>query len=235
MIPHRLLAVAACLALLLGACQGPTPPPPEAAAPSLGAQAAEALDKGDYARAADLYRRALADAPESLPLHYGLAVAASHLGLKDEAIREFKWVVGRGTPGSSEVEAARRWLASVGALAESESSPTPSSEEERRTSERASLEGRMVLAEGGPAARRMVILYGQPDSPTKDERYNTRTDDSGRFKFPRIVPGPYMITDAAAGPRNWRLRIELRPGQDMTLDLTPANTVKVRDDFPNLG
>jgi hypothetical protein len=35
-----------------------------------------------------------------------------------------------------------------------------------------------------------------------------------------------------SGPRNWRLRVELQPSQSATLDLTSANHIKVKDDFP---
>jgi hypothetical protein len=41
-----------------------------------------------------------------------------------------------------------------------------------------------------------------------------------------------MLTDAVSGPRNWRLRVELQPSQSATLDLTPANHIKIKDDFP---
>lgn len=222
------------LALLLGACQGP-PPAPRQAAKDEAALAAEALDKGDYKGAADLYRRALQRAPERLPLHYGLAVAASYLNLKDEAVREFRWVLERGAAGSAEVEAARRWLISAGAL------PRPvrpvASTEEDRAPGRASLEGRAAFAEAGkapkPLSRIQLFLIGQPGSPTKEERYVLRTDEDGRFKFPSVVAGPYKLTNRIAGPPIWRLRIELRPSQDMLLDLTPANSVAARDDFPD--
>jgi hypothetical protein len=224
------------LLLLLVACQGPAPAPP-GAAPDLAVQAAEALDKGDYQRAADLYGRALEAAPESLPLHYGLGVAASHLGNKDVAVREFRWVLARGIAGSPEVEAARRWLVSVGALPRPAVAAKPA--DEGPGFSHGSVEGRAVFAEGGeepkPAQRMMVILVGQPNSPTKEERYNLRTDENGRFKFPKVVPGPYMLTDRVAGPPKWRMRIEIQPGQEMVLDLTSANSTKVRDDFPERG
>jgi tetratricopeptide (TPR) repeat protein len=223
-------------ALALAACQGPPAPLPPAAGPTLASQAADALALGDYARAADLYRRALLGAPDSLPLHYGLAVAASHLNLKDEALREFKWVLARGPKGSPEVEAARRWLASAGALTGAEPAETPADEPPTGPG-LATLEGQMVLPEGGqnPPQRRMVILYGLPNTATKDERYQGRTDDNGRFRLPNLLPGPYMVTDAVSGARNWRLRIELQPGQAATLDLTPANHIKAKDDFPTRG
>jgi hypothetical protein len=231
-------ALGVAMALMLSACQSPSAPPAKAA-PSLAAQAAEALDKGRYAEAADLYRRALAEAPDSLALHWGLAVAASHLDLKDEAIREFRWVLEHGTPGSQQVQEARRWLARVGALPATPVAAAPAADDAPRVPGAASLEGQASVAEGGgaprPIARRMLILYGLPGAPTHDQRYQLRTDENGRFRFTGLMPGPYMLTDAVAGPRNWRLRVEVAPGQALTLDLTPANGVKAKDDFPNMG
>ena len=223
------------IALVIAACQGPAaPPPPPAAGPTLASQAADALDAGDYARAADLYRRALAGSPESLPLHYGLAVAASHLNLKNEAIREFKWVLARAAKGSPEAAAAQRWLTGAGALASD--APVETQNDASAGPTAASLEGQLVMPDGGPSSqRRMLVLYGLANSATKDQRYQIRTDQNGRFRFPSVVPGPYMLTDAVSGPRNWRLRIELQPSQAATLDLTPANHIKVKDDFPNQG
>ena len=233
-IGRRVVPALCALALALGACQGPAAPPaPVAPAPSLSSQAADALDKGNYAKAADLYRQALAAAPDSLPLHYGLAVAASYLNSKEEAIREFRWVLRQAAKGSSESEAARKWLVSAGAIAEGES-PAPASDETRPAGT-ASLEGQMVLPDGSRAARRMVIMYGLPNTATKEERYQVRTDDNGRFRFPSLAAGPYMVTDAVGGKGNWRLRVEVQPGQAASLDLTPANLIKVKDDFPNQG
>lgn len=231
----RALVLLGGLALALAACQGPAASPPRAVAPTLASQAAEALDKGEYARAADLYRRALAGDADNLVLHYGLGVAASYLNLKDEAIGEFKWVLARGAKGQAETEAARRWLASAGVLA---SGPEPAASPAGVSGPAAgqsSLQGRMVLPEGGPARRRMVILYGVPKTPTEEERYQTRTDEDGQFKFSSLMPGPYTITDAVAGTKYWRLRIDVQPGQAATLDLTPANTLKARDESPNRG
>jgi tetratricopeptide (TPR) repeat protein len=223
------------LGILLGACQG-SPPPPPAANADLATQAAEALARGDHARAAALYERALADAPESLPVHYGLAVAASHLERRELAIREFRWVLARGPEGAPEVEAARRWLARVGALSRPAAAPAPALDDGREPGH-ASLEGRALLAEAGqepgPAQRMTLVLIGQPGSPAEEERYNLRTDQNGHFKFPNVVPGTYMLTDRIAGRPHWRLRTELKPSQELILDLTPANGIAVRDDFPD--
>jgi hypothetical protein len=59
-----------------------------------------------------------------------------------------------------------------------------------------------------------------------------RTDDSGHFEFKRIPPGIYMLTNRIAGEPMWRLRVQLEPGQNLTLDLSEANSAKIRDDFP---
>jgi tetratricopeptide (TPR) repeat protein len=197
--------------------------------------ALEALDKGDYARAADLYRRALGQTPDSLPLRYGLGVALSHLGRKEEAIREFRWVLERGPAGSAEVEAARRWLASVGALPRPVAAAPPAQDEGRKPGH-AMIQGRAMFAEAGqpvkPMPRIQLFLVGQPDSPSKEERYVLRTDEEGYFRFRNVAPGTYKLTNRIAGPPIWRLRLEVKASEEMTLDLTPANSVAARDDFP---
>jgi hypothetical protein len=73
---------------------------------------------------------------------------------------------------------------------------------------------------------------GQPDSPTKEERYNLRTDEDGTFKFPDVIPGPYKLTDRVAGPPIWRLRVELKPSETKVLELGPSNSLASQDDFP---
>ena len=78
--------------------------------------AARALAGGRYTDARELYRQALADAPDKVSLHYGLGVASSHLDRRDDAVREFRSVVQYGPQTASEVAAARQWLTRAGAL-----------------------------------------------------------------------------------------------------------------------
>jgi tetratricopeptide (TPR) repeat protein len=226
------------LAFVLAACQA-APAPPRPAMKDPAALAAEALERGDYAKAAELYRSALAAEPESLPLHYGLAVSASYLDRRTEAVSEFTWVLERGGPDSTEVKAAQRWLLSVGALphfatiaAEPEES-RPEAKSARGKPAPASVQGSVMFGDTpndlAPMRRMRLFLY---DYPTRMVYFRIRTDEQGHFRFPNVPPGIYKLTDRAAGPPRWRLRVELKPGQDMTLDLNPGNSTEVRDDFP---
>ncbi len=198
--------------------------------------AARALAAGRYADAALLYREALGEASGKMELHYGLAVASSYLDRRDDAIREFRWVLQYGSPKAAEVDASRQWLIRAGALPPAAYTASPAGPEKERAAGNASLEGRAVFAEGGqtpqPMPRQQLFLVGQPNSPTQRERYNLRTDERGNFKFPDVVPGPYKLTDRVAGQPIWRLRVEFKASEVKVLELTPANSTASLDEFP---
>jgi hypothetical protein len=223
------------LALMGGGCYSAPVPAPRSQAGEADL-AAEALDAGDYTSAAELYRRALTTTPESLPVHYGLAVALSHLDQKPEAIREFRWVLARGETGTVEVDNARRWLIKAGALAPASTGRAARSESpanvEPSNSASAIVEGRVVSAGGpeqGPLKRQQIFLIEQP---SRLHHYRGRTDEEGRFRFAGVPPGTYKISDRMSGPPTWRLRVEAKPGQLVLLDLGPGNSTRVRDDYP---
>ena len=215
------------------ACQSPTPDvarPPAAASDPME-RAWEAMGRRDYDVAVGLLREALARRPADLEAHYRLGVSASHLDRVDEAAREFEWVVAHGEPGTPEVQVARDWLASRAGPSVSAPSVSPAAEEgPAQKPELASLSGR-ALGPEGPKARLQLFLKGTPGSPVKNEYHLLRTDQQGNFHFPNVVPGHYMLTNAIAGAATWRLRIPLTPGQHV-VDLSPANSSAVRDDFP---
>jgi tetratricopeptide (TPR) repeat protein len=223
--------------LLLVACQAPSPPTRPTSSEDPAALAGRALAAGRYADAAQLYRQALGEAPGKMELHYGLAVTSTYLDRRDDAIREFRWVVQYGRPDATEVDAARQWLLRAGIVPPAAYTPVNAKgPEKERTAGNASLEGRAVFAEGGnppqPMERLQLFLVGQPNSPTQLERYNLRTDERGNFKFPDVVPGPYKLTNRVAGQPTWRLRVELKASEVKVLELTPANSVASLDDFP---
>jgi tetratricopeptide (TPR) repeat protein len=227
------------LVVTLAACQGA--PPPRPAAKDTGALAAEALERGDYAQAADLYRTALASDPGNLKLHYGLAVAASYLDRRTEAVTEFTWVLDRAPADSDESKTAHQWLSSVGALprgrtAPSQDSSTPDESAAAKDKEKtgyATVDGRVVFGETpaavAPMKRMQLLLY---DYPSKENYFRMRTDEAGQFRFTNVPPGVYKLTDKVAGQATWRLRVELKAGQELSLELNPGNSTKVRDDFP---
>jgi hypothetical protein len=231
----RLLVI--CLAL--AACQG-TPPrqATPAAEPDASARAALAMERGEYERAAELYREALLTTPDSVPFHYGLGVSVSFLNRKAEAVRELLWVLEHGEPGSSEVRAAWLWLKSVKALPAAESSATTAAAQEEQAAEQkkepmAAVHGRVVFGETStdatPKERMQLFLM---EHPSRVNYFRIRTDEQGYFRFQKVPPGVYKLTERAAGSPIWRLRVELKPGQDLNLDLSPANSTRVRDDFP---
>ena len=223
------------LALLLGGCYASPAPAPRVEADE-ARLAAEALAARDYVKATELYRQALEKAPDSLPLHYGLGVAASYLDLKPEAVREFNWVLERGKAGQAEVENARDWLIRVGALAPPARRATVASEpvsawDAPPKTGTASVEGRAVFSEGPqqePMKRMQVFLIEQPN---RVNYYRCRTDEDGHFHFSNVEPGLYKLSDRVVGPPKWRLRVEVKPGQVVLVDLGPGNSTKVRDDF----
>ena len=227
------------VSLALPACQAAPSAVPASPAKNLAALATEALESGDYARAADLYRLGLAAAPESVPFHYGLGVSVSYLNRRDEAVKEFRWVLEHGLPTSDEVRAARRWLESVGALrrAATVEAEAPKATEEPADGApkpaTASISGRVTF-EGNSgdvvAMERMTLFLHS--YPVRVKYLRIRTDEQGRYSFTGIPPGIYKLTDQIAGSVRWRLRVEVKPGQDMTLNLESANSTRVRDDFP---
>jgi tetratricopeptide (TPR) repeat protein len=225
------------LIALLAACQSPPRPASSPGAEDATTRAARALNAGRYIEAIELYREALGESPENVGLHYGLGVASSHVDRRDDAVREFRWVVQYGPPKASEVEAARQWLIRAGALPPVlATASTPSRADREPQAGNASLEGRAVYAQAGqapqPMPRLQLFLVGQPDSPTKEERYNLRTDENGNFKFPDVVPGAYKLTNRVAGSPIWRLRVQLKSSETKVLELTQSNSLASQDDFP---
>ncbi|PYM55715.1 MAG: hypothetical protein DMD77_18755 [Candidatus Rokuibacteriota bacterium] len=233
MRPHHLLSLLGFLVLACSACQSQVPPPPARVETDPSVRASAALEAGRYTEAVSLFREALIRTPESVPLRYGLAVALSYTD-RAAAVAEFQWVLASAPPGSREAVESRAWLARAGLL------PRPAAsrgtvERERQTGN-AVLTGRALFAESGAKPQAMqrlqLFLMGRPDSPTKEQRYVLRTDEDGNFKFPDVQPGPYMLTNRLAGQPIWRLRVELKSGEEQQLDLTSANSVGVQDDFP---
>jgi hypothetical protein len=95
----------------------------------------------------------------------------------------------------------------------------------------ANVEGQAFAPEGErrPLVRERLLLLAYPN---KERFFDQRTDEHGRYRFSNVPPGTYMLTNRLVGAPGWRLRVDVKPGQDVFLDLGPGNSAKVRDDFP---
>jgi tetratricopeptide (TPR) repeat protein len=228
----RLLSGLIVLALAVG-CSSPPPPRPGAAARDVAAEAMAAVARGDWPQAGMLLREALSRDPASAKLHYHLAVAATNLDRRDEAIREFQWVLANVAPELPDAVEARRWLTEAGVLAgPGVATPAPSERITEETPGDSGVQGQILWADGQPTTRLQIFLKGAPKSPNEGLQWVMRTDEYGRFDFKRIPAGTYMLTNKVAGAPTWRLRVQVAPGEVVTLDLSEANSAKVRDDFP---
>ena len=101
----------------------------------------------------------------------------------------------------------------------------------------ARLSGRMDWPDAPDTLiRRALVLKGVKGTPSFGLYYRLRADEHGEFAFDRIQGGEFKLSDDVSGSGfHWRLRMEIREGEAATVDLTPANSVKVRDDFPQDG
>ena len=232
MTRRSLVTALGILALALG-CSSPPPTRPVAAARDVAAEAMAAVARADWPQAARLLREALSQDPARAMLHYHLAVAATHLDRRDEAIREFQWVLANVAPELPEAVEARRWLTEAGVLAAPSVAATPPSDRiTEETPGDSGVQGQVRWADGQPTTRLQLFLKGAPKSPNETLQWVLRTDSDGRFEFKWIPAGTYMLTNKIAGTPTWRLRVRLAPGEVTTLDLSEANSAKIRDDFP---
>lgn len=235
---HRLLTCL-LLAVALGACGSPAPAPK--AEYDVVAEAMKAFDKGDWTLAARLLREAVVKQPLDVRLHYSLAVSATHLDLREEAIREFRWVLANA-PGTPEADAARNWLIAAGVLTPGSEAVGSAADEEASQAARdpdrgnSIVRGQVAWNEGEPPVkllRLQVFLKGLPRTPNQDVQLVMRTDEQGRFEFKHVPPGTYKLTNRIAGEPLWRVKVDVAPGETTSVDLTPQNSTRVRDDFPD--
>lgn len=231
---RRSLAVVALgLALVLAGCQRSPEAPPASEAPGAVdhvAEAKKALAIADWAAAAPHLRAALQQDPASLFLHYNLAICATWLDQRDEAVREFQWVLDHAPSDSEEASTARKWLAKTGKSTETASAP-PAADNPYVGDSR--IHG--IVTWGGPPVpqnRTQVMLIGLPDSPTKEVRRVVRSDKDGAYEFTKVPAGPYKVEVLLQMKPRWRLKATVDPGQDVVLDLSPDNSFPARDDFP---
>ena len=170
-----------------------------------------------------------------------LAISASWLDIRDEAVREFEWVVAHAGAASEEARVAREWLAGASGRGVAGGRPGAADTDAARdeTVGDSGVHGRVVWNEGQgvePLKRFQVHLYAINEAgASKGMSYHVRTDREGNYKFAKIPSGTYKLTDTNVLTPKWRLKVEVRQGEDTLIDLGPENSLKARDDFPKSG
>jgi len=231
----RLLFLIAALGLTLAACQRSSPPLLSSAGSLAGQLTAEGdalMAQGDYERAAVKYQSALNEAPNEIAIRYALAVALSYTTRRDETIQQFRIVVSRGEPSSTEVKAAREWLASVNGLEDTSVSVMPSiAQAEGRAAKTGRVLGRIQWHDIDPYDRMVrisVSLTGE-DVATR----MTRPFKIGRpYEFRNVPPGSYRLVAEVGGTPMWDVKIDVSADNDTPLDLTDANSTVPKDFDP---
>jgi len=84
-----------------------------------------------------------------------------------------------------------------------------------------------------PLQRVQIHLYAlSQDGTSKGISFHGRTDREGNYRFEKIPAGTYKLTDNNVLTPKWRLKVEVKPGENTPIDLGPENSLKMRDDFP---
>ncbi len=94
--------------------------------------------------------------------------------------------------------------------------------------------GRVISADGRPAARARVVLAGPEDPALGSEmvtEYEDVTDDLGRFDFPSVAPGFARLQVTPPGEAPVQRAVTVAPGNDLTgleIVLAAARELRVR-------
>jgi hypothetical protein len=238
----RFPAFGLVILVLSAACQRPATPPAvelSVATEDPGDAAQRAFDKRDWQASAALFREAIVRDGEKMPYHYRLAISATWLEDRAEAAREFQWVFEHAAPGTEEYQAARSWLTEAGLVRDAkpvDTAVSPEAEDkDKRAEGRGGVTGTVVWAEGteatAPKRRQQLHLIGLRDTPSQGQSYVVRTDEQGHYQFKDVRPGPYKLTNTLGLEPTWRMKVEIKAGGSPVVDLSPDNSVKVRDDF----
>jgi hypothetical protein len=196
--------------------------------PSLVQQADQQAALGDYERAAEKYRAAIEREPDDVSLRFALGTALSHVGRQEETVEQFRWVVMRGDPGSTEAQTARRWLVRAGVLAEqgrfaSTETTIPGAVPAGK------VKGRMSL-QGGPG-RASIVLRGEGES-NKGVALDTSVTTGEPYEFDQVPPGNYRLTARISETTVLDRKLTVEPGTETVLDLTDGGSAVASNEAP---
>lgn len=200
--------------------------PAAASMPDARVEAEALAAQGEWDRALPRYREALQKAPSDVVLRYGLGVSLSHVGRRDEAIEQFRWVAHQDAAGRGEVRAAREWLARVGVRPDPVSrTPAPEPEAAVAPGEpRGRVRGGTSWPGVSPETRpmRLQMLLEGDDSFTRGRRVWSRTQLGDDYAFNNVYPGAYRLVAQVGAMRLWETRVKVEVDRETVLDLSRA-------------
>jgi tetratricopeptide (TPR) repeat protein len=180
--------------------------------------------RGDYEAAAVKYQAAANQVPEDVAIRFALGSAFSHLGRREETVEQFRFVVARGKPDSTEVQAARRWLIAAGELGEAVSfapstQATPSASPAPSASQAAVPGGKVRGRTQARAATRKVNIVLM--DPSRALSFEKTAKLGEAFDFNDVLPGNYRLTveDPEIDTPLWDVEVTVTAGQETVLDL----------------
>jgi len=242
---YSLLFALAAVGLVFGCQQAPAPVRP-AQSPSVSpavvarGEGDQAMERGEYAKAAAKYQDAVALEPNDMALRFALGSAYSYLGKRAETIEQFQWVVKRGDQTTEYYKNARQWLAREGLLpvAVASAGPDASSGPRAQAATKGNVAGSLEWPGVNPRERLIkvrVTLTGDDDS-TKSVNLSRPFRLGERYEFRDLAPGKYRLVakaeDGAPVTELWEQSRSIEAGQVTQLPLGPANSKVSPDKFP---
>ena len=219
-------------AVLLASCQpAPVSRPPAAKAVSpaerLMAEGGALMARASYADAVEKYLKAAELDPKAIGPRFGLGSAYSFLEKRPEAIAQFRWVLARADPDSTEYQETRRWLLRVGALAPPATADAgPELARAVDPSTTGHLVGRTEWPDVTPQRRLIsgsLLLSG--DEPVTQDVKRTRAFRLGdAYEFKEIPPGRYRVVAVIDGTTVWDEKVTVEAGKDTTLTLSQSTS-----------
>jgi tetratricopeptide (TPR) repeat protein len=243
----RFLLLAGLLGVTLAGCQRAPALAPAASVEIVGsltsrlkAEGDELLKQGQYEQAAVKYQAALNQAPNDVPIRFGLAVALSNTNRREETVEHFRFVLQHGTPGSAEVNAAREWLAGARELEGAEPSTTAAAPSETTPlaapdPKKGHVLGKIAWGDIEPRTKMVrvnVSLIGD-EAETREVRMARPDFKIGKgYEFRNVPPGAYRLLAEVGGTPMWDLKVVVPAEKDTTLDLTDGNASVAKDFTP---
>ena len=220
----RRLAIIALVALVLACQQSPAPGPAPVGSLTvrLKAEGDARAARGDYEGAALRYQQAANQEPEDVSIRFALGSALSHLNRREDTIQQFRFVVARGKPDSSEAQAALRWLIAAGEVAESVTFAPPESPKPEAVPPAPAFvaTGKVKGRAAGKGTGEVNLALKGDDDRNRELAFSQTVKMGEPYEFD-APPGNYRLTaeDRETGEELWDVPVTVTAGKEIVVDL----------------